>query len=218
MAVHEFRNPLTNILGWTQLLRNCSNGNKCSPDKINKAFNYIEQAAKTIDLLLEDVLTMARTESTKIKFQPTSINLVDFCQDLIQTLQFSSQETYSFQFQHLGGALFSVDKNLLWHMLTNLLSNAVKYSPDGSEIIFKLMVTETEACFHIQDSGIGIPAEDLSHLFEPFSRSSNCGSIPGTGLGLAIVKRCVDLHQGHIEVNSQINVGTTFIIKLPQIA
>jgi signal transduction histidine kinase len=79
-----------------------------------------------------------------------------------------------------------------------------------------VQVTDTETSFEIQDSGIGIPPEDLNHLFEPFSRGSNCGNIPGTGLGLAIVKRCVDIHHGHIEVKSTVNVGTTFKIILPK--
>ena len=69
--------------------------NQCSPDKINKAFNYIEQEAKSINLLLEDILTMARTGSSVINFQPTSVDIVDFCQDLIETLQFSSGEKIS---------------------------------------------------------------------------------------------------------------------------
>jgi hypothetical protein len=216
LVVHEFRNPLTHILGWTQLLRNCRHNKKCSPDSIDKAFNYIEKAAKTINLLLEDVLTMARTESPAIQFQPTPLDLADFCQDLIKTLELNSQNKYVFQFQYQGNSHFAVDKNLLWHMLTNLLSNAVKYSPDGSKIIFNVQVTDTETSFEIQDSGIGIPPEDLNHLFEPFSRGSNCGNIPGTGLGLAIVKRCVDIHHGHIEVKSTVNVGTTFKIILPK--
>jgi signal transduction histidine kinase len=71
------------------------------------------------------------------------------------------------------------------------------------------------ARFCIQDSGIGIPEEDQSRLFESFHRASNVGTISGTGLGLAIVKNCVDLHKGQISVNSVIGVGTTFTVTLP---
>ena len=215
MAVHEFRNPLTHILGWTQLLRKCGESNKCSVDQINKGFNYIEQAAKTINLLLEDILMMARTEKSVIRIEPTSINLVNFCQELLQTLQFNSANKYRFNFESQENCICLADKNLLWHLLTNLLSNAVKYSPEGGEIKLKLFSTDSEVCFQIQDSGIGIPPEDLPHLFEPFSRGSNCGSISGTGLGLAIAKRCVDLHHGKIEVKSELNIGTTFFVTLP---
>ena len=215
MAVHEFRNPLTHILGWTQLLRKCRESNQCSIEQINKGFNYIEQAAKTINVLLEDILTMARTESSAIHFQPASINVNNFCQDLIQTLQFNSAQKYSFQFESQGEYFYLVDKSLLWHALTNLLSNAIKYSPDGGTITLKLFSTDTDVCFQIEDTGIGIPTEDLPSLFEPFTRGSNCSHIAGTGLGLAIAKRCIDLHQGTIAVASQVNVGTTFTVSLP---
>jgi signal transduction histidine kinase len=71
------------------------------------------------------------------------------------------------------------------------------------------------AVFQIRDRGIGIPTEDQQLLFETFHRATNVGTIPGTGLGLAIVKNCVDIHQGQIAVESEIGVGTTFIVTLP---
>jgi signal transduction histidine kinase len=96
-----------------------------------------------------------------------------------------------------------------------LLSNAIKYSPDGGTVRFDLECREGAATLRIQDSGIGIPAEDLSQLFESFHRAKNVGTIPGTGLGLAIVKKCVDLHGGQITVESEAGVGTTFTVTLP---
>ncbi len=71
------------------------------------------------------------------------------------------------------------------------------------------------ATFQVQDQGVGIPLKDQSHLFQTFYRASNVGRIQGTGLGLAIVKRCVDLHGGEIQIESQQNVGTTVTVTLP---
>jgi signal transduction histidine kinase len=96
-----------------------------------------------------------------------------------------------------------------------LLSNALKYSPDGGKIYFELAFAQDTVTFRIQDEGIGIPLKDQAQLFEVFYRSSNVGTISGTGLGLAIVKRCVDVHQGQISVESNVGVGTTFIVTLP---
>ncbi len=160
---------------------------------------------------------MARTENTVIELKPTSVDIVDFCQDLIQTLQFGSGEKYQFQFEHQQECIGLVDKHLLWHVLTNLFSNAIKYSPEGGQILLELVSTNTEISFKIKDSGVGIPAEDLPYLFEPFTRASNSDNIQGTGLGLTIVKRCVDLHDGHIEVHSKLGVGSTSSITIPKI-
>jgi signal transduction histidine kinase len=104
---------------------------------------------------------------------------------------------------------------LLRRILGNLLSNAIKYSPPNSEVIFELKVTETEAIFSVQDTGIGIPVADQGRLFDSFYRAKNVGRIPGTGLGLSIVKKCVDLHGGEISLISEEGVGSTFTVTLP---
>jgi signal transduction histidine kinase len=103
----------------------------------------------------------------------------------------------------------------LGHIVTNLLSNAIKYSPQGGTIQFDLTCDSESAVFRIQDTGIGIPKVDLEKLFDSFRRAGNVGNIQGTGLGLAIVKKCVDLHGGTITVESELEIGTTFIVTLP---
>lgn len=100
-------------------------------------------------------------------------------------------------------------------MLSNLLTNARKYSPQGDPVDFELNREENQAIIIIRDRGIGIPANDQNHLFQPFHRAQNTGIINGTGLGLAIVKKAVDLHQEMISVQSQIDIGTTFTVTLP---
>jgi signal transduction histidine kinase len=108
-----------------------------------------------------------------------------------------------------------MDANLLRQILTNLLSNAIKYSPEGAPVIFEVCYQDEVVTFRIQDRGIGISIEDQKQLFEPFYRAGNVGKIKGTGLGLSIAKNCVDLHGGHIAVESQLGIGTTFTVTLP---
>jgi signal transduction histidine kinase len=108
-----------------------------------------------------------------------------------------------------------MDAILLRHIFTNLLSNAIKYSCEDSSIRFDLICQDGAAIFQIQDQGIGIPLNDQQRLFETFHRASNVGQIQGTGLGLSIVKRCVDLHKGQIQLESEVGVGTRVTVTLP---
>ena len=108
-----------------------------------------------------------------------------------------------------------MDSKLVRQILTNLLSNAIKYTLGDSQVQFDVMFTNKTVTFQITDRGIGISAEDRVRLFQSFHRGKNVNNIPGTGLGLSIVKRCVDLHGGTIDLTSEVNIGTTFIVNLP---
>ena len=101
------------------------------------------------------------------------------------------------------------------HIFSNLLSNAVKYSPAGTPVHFTGRREGTEAVLTVKDEGIGIPSGERARLFEAFHRCANAGEIPGTGLGLVIVKRCVDLHSGSIELESEPGRGTLFTVRIP---
>ena len=96
------------------------------------------------------------------------------------------------------------DANLLRRILLNLLSNAIKYSPEGGKVELKLTCKRETVIIQVSDRGMGIPESEQGHLFEPFSRGSNVGTIQGTGLGLAIIKRAVELHLGTISVSSKV--------------
>jgi len=91
----------------------------------------------------------------------------------------------------------------------------VRYSPTATPIHFKLRRRDGQLIFQVNNQGIGIPSEDLPHLFEPFDHGRNVSNIPGTGLGLRIVKKFVDLQQGAIAVQSKVGQGTTFTVHLP---
>ncbi len=213
MTSHEFRTPLTTILSSAELLQKYSF--KWSEEKKFQHFWRIQTAVKQMTQLLEDVLLIGKAEADKLEFQPFSLDLNQFCADLadeIQTLTEKHQITFA---SYSDRTLGQMDEKLLRHIFSNLLVNAVKYSPQGGEIKFELICAQDTAIFRVQDSGIGIPKNEQAKLFDSFHRASNVGTISGTGLGLAIVKKSVDLHAGKIEVESQVDVGTTFIVSLP---
>jgi signal transduction histidine kinase len=166
--------------------------------------------------LLEDILTIGKAEAGKLNFEPSSMDVVAFCRELVESMQMSLQQRHNLNFVVIGDCTNApLDEKLLSHILTNLISNAIKYSPDGGVVQFDLVCNPESVVFRIQDSGIGIPSNDIKRLFESFGRASNVGTIPGTGLGLAIVKRCVDLHRGTIVVDSEVGVGTSVTVTLP---
>ena len=219
MIAHDVRNPLNFIIGTTQLLTKYKL--TLTDEKKQELLDKTEAAAKGIDQLLDDVLLLGRVESGQAGFCLVPLDLPKFCNELVGEFQSSLKlkppsdpVTLSFV-NHTQSAMVSLEVSLLRRILSNLLSNAIKYSPPNTEVIFELKVTETEAIFSVQDTGIGIPVADQGRLFDSFYRAKNVGRIPGTGLGLSIVKKCVDLHGGQITLISEEGVGSTFTVTLP---
>lgn len=213
MVSHEFRTPLSTILISTQVLENSK---EWSEEKKRKNLQRIQSSAKTMTQLLTDILTLTRAESGKLEFKPHPLNLEDFCHSIVEEIQFSTgtQQDIIFIHQCLE-KIACMDEKILRSILTNLLDNAIKYSPQNSKIYFTLTKNSEQAIFQIQDRGIGISQEEQEQLYQAFQRGQNVGDVPGTGLGLAVVKKCVELHGGSINVESQLEVGTTFTVLLP---
>ncbi len=216
MTSHEFRTPLTAILGSTELLRHYSH--TWTDNKKLLYFNRIQANVQHMIQLLEDVLLLGKAEAGKLKFEPKKLDLVQLCRTLVAELEHIPGTKHKFVFtEQCKCTNVYMDEQLIRHILGNLLSNAIKYSPVGSTVRFALICQDETASFQIQDQGIGIPQEDRQHLFESFYRASNVSNIAGTGLGLAIVKKAVDLHGGDITVDSQVGVGTTFTVTIGRI-
>lgn len=215
MVSHEFRTPLSLILGSAQLLAE-SLKPLLDPPKL-KNLNRIHASAKSMTQLLSDMLTLARADAGRLEFNPSWVEMQTFCLNLIEDSQLFSESPRLIKFLKQGNTTHAwVDEKLLYSILSNLLSNAIKYSPPDSTIYFKFRGELETITFGIKDEGIGIAVEDQQKLYDPFSRGSNAKEILGTGLGLAIVKKCLDLHQGQIFVESQIGSGSTFTVQIPQ--
>ncbi|BAY45370.1 response regulator receiver sensor signal transduction histidine kinase [Scytonema sp. HK-05] len=216
MISHDIRSPLNTIQLIAGLLQN--SGDKLPKEKKVSHFQLIRSAIKNMAQLLDEVSFIGRADSGKLYCEFHPLDLENFCRQLVEEAQLSTQSkclTLIFtSVGELGETLW--DESLLRHILNNLLSNAIKYSPLGGTVRFQLIEQQKTVVFQIQDEGIGIPKEDQQRLFQPFHRASNVGKIPGTGLGLAIVKKCVDTLNGEISVHSEVEVGTTFAVTLPK--
>lgn len=221
IAAHDLRNPLSTIQLSTGMLQEFDA--LLPADKKAEYFERIQNAIETIDELLEDVLTLSKAESGSVQFAPAPLDIVPFCQALLRQLQANARPEHQIVFLMPDGiensgsvdGLVNVDERLLRYILSNLLSNAVKYSPLGGTIQLDLTIAADRVTLSISDQGIGIPLDYHPHLFQRFQRAPNVGDIRGTGLGLSIVKQAVDLHQGTIDVESDVEVGTRFTVVLP---
>lgn len=211
---HEFRTPLTVIVLSADLVQRYTQ--KMSEEKRNRYFEKIQSAIKSMTHLLDEVLLISKASAGKLHFNPTSLNIKQWCEDLLEDMQTAIHSNHEIQFIYQEQSrTVLLDEQLLHHILVNLLSNAIKYSPQGGVIKLEVSCDQNTISFTVQDEGIGIPQADQTHIFELFHRGENASTISGAGLGLCIVKNCVDLHQGEIKVESQLEVGTQVTVTLP---
>lgn len=213
MVCHEFRSPLNIISLSTSLLKR--HHHRWTEEKKLQYLQRLQTTVENISLLMDEVLTIARVKAGKLKFDPTPLNPIQFCRDILTEMNLNESSQHKVTFVSQGDCQVCVDQKLLHPILRNLLLNAVKYSPIGSTIDLVLSYQDEKVVFLVKDWGIGIPYSDQQQLFKPFHRGGNVGDIPGNGLGLALVKKLVDLHNGQINVVSEVGVGTTFAIALP---
>jgi signal transduction histidine kinase len=223
-ASHEFRTPLTVILSSASILQKYDD--RLTQEKRHKHLEVIQKTVKHMTKLLEEVLTINSTEEAERIFNPERCDVLIFCRNLNHEIEAKESNCKINFVYHLNDIqsdnprpdetfIAKFDINLLQQILSNLLINAVKYSPSNPLIDFSLSLKQGNLIFQVRDRGIGIPENDLEHLFEPFHRGSNVGDIDGRGLGLSILKHCVDLHQGTITVDSKINQGTAVTVTIP---
>lgn len=217
MTSHEFRTPLTTIQSNAELLQ--FHIMKLLPDPQDKSYRFIGRINKEVTRLtnlMNDILLLGRIDSGKLEFRPVSVDLTEFISELISQQKFVSNDerTISLRF-HGHPKSVKIDLALFNHVLSNIFSNALKYSPGAEQPICDIDFQDNYALISVTDFGIGIPAEDLSEIFESFHRGKNAEHIQGTGLGLQIVKQFVEMHGGEIFVNSKEGAGTTVTIRIP---
>jgi PAS domain S-box len=210
---HEFRTPLGVIVSSTDILEHYFD--RLKADQRAGHLQDIRHSAQQMAGLMEEVLLLGRVESGRMQCKPEPIDLAGFCQRLVDEQLSATNRKCPIVLSIEGcGAEARGDEALLRHVFNNLLSNAVKYSSAGKNVAFHVRREGENAVFEIRDRGIGIPPADQKRLFEAFHRGVNVGETPGTGLGLVIVKRCVDLHGGSIQIQSEPGSGTTVTVRL----
>ncbi len=214
IASHEFRTPLAVIYSSTELLQRY--GRKWEINEYEEQINSIKSNVDHLTDIMDDVLTISRTEVGKIIFKPQPIDLTRLCNNILENVRLICSQFQIIAFNYFPKiSTYLLDERLVKYILLNLLSNAVKYSNENGKIKFIVDSDEQNLIFEISDQGIGIPDEDRPFLFEPFHRGINVGEIHGTGLGMSIVKRSVDMHGGSINFVSKVGVGTKFTVNIP---
>ncbi len=217
MASHEFRTPLSTILSSVSLIDKYTSVEDL--EKREKHVKRIKSAVGNMKDILEDFLSLGKMEEGKIQLNPellTPAELRDELEAVIQEMQRLTKPSQQITHTFTVTEDCNIDRKMLRHIMTNLISNAIKFSPEGSSVDVSCENRKNELIFTIQDTGIGISEADQKHLFERFFRAENASNIQGTGLGLHIISRYLDLVDGHIELASKLNKGSTFIVHIPQ--
>ncbi len=170
-------------------------------------------AVTNLTTVLNDFLYMEQLEVGKVQSSPARFDLVQLALEITEEMQLLAKGAQQIRCSHSGTQHNVVlDQNLLKNCIINLITNAIKYSGDLCCIEVTTEINEHHCIITVKDDGIGIPEEDQQHLFEPFFRAHNTGTIPGTGLGLNIVARYIALMNGRVDFSSDTTGGTIFTL------
>jgi len=216
---HELRSPMATIKLYAELLR-------LSPPDPEKIRPYLNQILESIDhmaKLIDDITEVVRLETGRVELSFSFVELNQFVRKAYDRYRQEASK-YQHQLEILlspDNPAVMADPRRLQQILDNLVDNAIRYTPAGGWITISVRTEEEEGrlwgVIEVADNGIGIPEEELPHIFERFFRGEKARSeqIPGTGLGLAIVKELVELHNGKIKVRSRVGEGSVFTVMLP---
>lgn len=210
---HEFRTPLSTILSSASLI-----GKYLLQEEQPKRERHIvriKESVKHMTTLLEDLLQLGKLEEGLLEIKTETFDLQEFMQELVNEMQALAQRGQNVVLAPITVESISTDKRLLKNIIINLISNAIKFSPENSDIHIEIISNHNQISFAVRDKGIGIPQEDLQHLFERFFRARSAHNIPGTGLGLHIVGKYLELLGGTINVDTEADKGSTFTVTLP---
>ena len=218
-VAHDLQNPLTSIKGFAQILLRQSRRGELDEERVVKSAMQIEATAQRMQDLIGELLDVAAIEGgNPVKLRLESVDLVAIARR-VATLQASRAKFHDIRVHtQCARVVGRWDERRLERAIANLLSNAMKYSPSDDPIDIRVGLEQggEVAVLEVQDVGIGIPPEDLPHIFDRFRRGSNVeATTSGTGLGLAGVKQLVEQHGGSISVQSAVGTGTTVTLRLP---
>lgn len=216
---HELRTPLTCVIGMSATLIRWSLGPL--NDKQRGYLQTIHDSGEHLLELINDILDFSQAESGKAVLNLSEFSLTALAQQSIQMLRETAEKNDIYLRLNLSIApqrdRFVADARRVKQILFNLISNAIKFTPAGGEVTLRVWVEPNAAIFQVEDSGIGIPSDQQSLLFQKFQQldTSYHRSYEGAGLGLALAKQLVDMHRGWIEVSSVEAQGSTFTVEIP---
>lgn len=215
-ASHELRTPLTIIRGETEVALRWAK----DPEEMRSALQSNLEEIDRMGRIIDDLLTLAKSEAGEMPLEMKVFSLSDLVQQLYlqgRILGEAKQMDVSLQLDVAEEIRIRGDELRLRQMFLNLITNAIKYTPDRGKVVISMALDEGRAVVTVRDSGIGIPAEHLPHIFSRFYRIDKARNREdgGTGLGLAIVKWIVEVHDGKIRVTSNPDQGSIFTVFLP---
>ena len=210
---HEFQTPLTSIQGFANILKE----EDLPKEQRVKYANIILYNSKRLSSLAKNMLQLTLLDREEIELELTNYSLVEQMNRVISTQENQAMEkNIEIVFEMPKKEIFiEGDEQRLEQVWTNIISNAIKYTNEGGLITITMKKNSKDIEVSIEDTGIGMSKEVVSHIFERFYREDKARNVEGNGLGLAIVKSIVDLHHGKIDILSQVDVGTNFIVRLP---
>ena len=213
---HELRTPMTAILGWAQMLRSRTLGEA----DFERALEIVERNAQAQNKLIEDLLDISRIITGKLRLDVRPVDLAGVVASVVEALR-PTAEVKAIRLQSLldpQAGPVSGDADRLQQVVWNLLSNAIKFTPKGGRVQVRLERVNSHVEIVVSDSGKGISAEFLPHVFDRFRQADSTSTRKhgGMGLGLSIVRQLVELHGGTVGVESSgVGQGATFIVQLP---
>jgi PAS domain S-box-containing protein len=211
VASHEFKVPLSSISSAVNALRN----NTKLTTRETMKLDIIDKQTAYMRSLLDDILSLRKSETNQLKADLTSIDIVEFLEKIVDEMLASTQHSHFITKEFKPSTIkVKADEKLLRNIFVNLLSNAIKFSPHEKQVDLMCIASDDHVEITVTDFGIGIEEKDLTRIFEPFNRGSNTGDIKGTGLGLSIVKRAVESMDGTLSIDSVPGKGTTMTIRL----
>ena len=213
---HELRTPLTFIKGYVELLQDGEMGVLQDEQKV--ALDIVANKTDVLSRLVDDIISMVQVSREQIKTAPVSLG--DIGHTAVHAAQASAMDAGLTLIDQIPDGLPPVlgDKHRLGQVFDNLLQNAIKFSMPNGIITIRMREEETGICAEVRDSGIGIPADQLSRIFDRFYQvdGTTTRRFGGTGLGLAIVKEIVEVHGGRVGVESQVDKGSLFYFTIPK--
>jgi signal transduction histidine kinase len=212
---HDLLQPLAAIRGRAQLLQRQSR-RPDSTERLTEGLERIVQSASDMADQLDELVAASRAGMTLVlERSPTDLGAL--VRHAVSGMEHTTdRHVFRCELPETE-ATGNWDAGRLRRVLNNLLSNAVKYSPAGGEVFVRVSSAPGCAVLSVEDHGLGIPAADLSRVFEPFHRGRNAEtSIAGAGIGLASVRQIVEAHGGTVEVDSRVGQGSTFTVRLPR--
>jgi len=213
---HELKTPLTSIKSYTETLLD---GYVDDPQTQKDFLSVIDNEAERMSRLVKDLLQLSNFDAHKVTFFTEYNDYLDLVKKSISQLSMAASKKsiqvslVAEQDQMVG----YFDLHRMEQVMINILSNAIKYTPDQGEIQVQLTKSDHQIIIRVRDNGIGIPADDLNHIFDRFYRvdKARTRNMGGTGLGLSIAREIIHGHNGTIEMLSEVNKGTTVVISMP---